>query len=178
MYPVRLILAFYGDELMQMPRYELNGTPLPFARDVHFDSLFPSPSANRLQSASSQPGHRIYDPKSPAIKTCPRCGSTRVFECQLVPHLISVLEHEAEEDPTGTAQTKISSTGDTESTADVVLEKRKKELEMLLKGGEGKRGMEWGTAMIFSCEKDCSVQDGKGAKQTWAEELVLVQWEE
>ena len=77
-------------------------------------------------------------------------------------------------------------------------EERKRELERLLKGKtvteiDGKdagdeeevRGMEWGTCMVFSCEKDCCLADstecGKDkeeAKECWREELVLVQWEE
>lgn len=55
---------------------------------------------------------------------------------------------------------------------------RKEELEKLLKGGTT-MGMEWGTCMVFSCEKDCCLtSDGKEAKETWSEELVLIQWEE
>ena len=57
---------------------------------------------------------------------------------------------------------------------------RKRELEKLLKGGavDG-MGMEWGTCMVFSCEKDCCLtSDGKEAKESWSEELVLAQWEE
>ena len=52
-------------------------------------------------------------------------------------------------------------------------EDRRKAVERLLKGGaEGARGMEWGTAMVFSCEKDCCKD-----KFGWTEEIVLIQWD-
>ena len=60
-------------------------------------------------------------------------------------------------------------------------EERKEELQRVLKGGSatGGRGMEWGTCLVFSCEKDCCVdENAKDTKECWAEELVLVQWEE
>lgn len=61
-------------------------------------------------------------------------------------------------------------------------EERRKAVEMALKGGDNadRKGMEWGTCMIFSCEKDCCTDD-KGefeARECWREELVLVQWDE
>ena len=37
-----------------------------------------------------------------------------------------------------------------------------------------KQGMEWGTCMIFSCEKDCCDDGG----ECWKEEIVFVQWDE
>ena len=73
---------------------------------------------------------------------------------------------------------------------------RKEEVERLLKRqGDDKRGMEWGTCMVFSCAKDCynydyaanvNAKSGPSPSQAltpekkdlWTEELVLVQWEE
>lgn len=115
------------------------------------------------------------------IKACPHCGGQRVFECQVVPHLISVLEHQKESDGDTKGDTKgslQSSTNKDDGDATNDADARKRELEKLLKGGEGAKGMEWGTAMVFSCKKDCCLENGKAAKETWAEELVLVQWEE
>lgn len=37
---------------------------------------------------------------------------------------------------------------------------------------ESKRGMEWGTCIVYSCEKDCSDDGG-----CWREEVVYVQWD-
>ena len=57
-------------------------------------------------------------------------------------------------------------------------EARRKEVEQALKGGKdpNARGMDWGTCLVFSCEKDCCVgEDGKEAKDCWREELVLIQ---
>ena len=47
---------------------------------------------------------------------------------------------------------------------------RRKALEKELKE---RNGMEWGTAMIFSCAADCC-PDGR---EYFAEEEVLIQWE-
>jgi pre-rRNA-processing protein TSR4 len=38
--------------------------------------------------------------------------------------------------------------------------------------------MEWGTILVFTCEKDCRVGPGNKEKQgAWTEELVLVHWD-
>lgn len=95
-----------------------------------------------------------------------------------MPHLISLLEHEADSNDSKTGEIKSSRDGTRDSIADAAVEARRKQVEQLLKGGEEKRGMEWGTAMIFSCEKDCCLEDGKEMKEIWAEEQVIVQWEE
>lgn len=57
-------------------------------------------------------------------------------------------------------------------------EERRAEVLEALKGQDagGRQGMEWGTCMIFSCEKDCAASDEAGS--TWREEYVLVQWDE
>lgn len=58
-------------------------------------------------------------------------------------------------------------------------EERRKEVKTALKGGADveKAGMEWGTCHIFSCRKDCYVEDGAELKNCWREEIVLVQWD-
>lgn len=166
--------------MIKLHRYELDGTPLPYAHDSVFNSLFPSspePQSTLVTQAQSKvtplAGRRIYDPTSKVITPCPQCGGRRVFECQLMPNLIQVLQNKC---------TSSAVDGKSESWEEKSEEERKKELERILKdakSGDG-RGMEWGTALVFSCEKDCCVdEEGKeGAKDWWAEELVLVQWEE
>jgi len=48
----------------------------------------------------------------------------------------------------------------------------------LLQGNPDGRGMEWGTILVFTCEKDCCVGPGNKEKQgAWTEELVLVHWD-
>jgi pre-rRNA-processing protein TSR4 len=62
---------------------------------------------------------------------------------------------------------------------DLTDDERRRIVEQELKrdGPGAKRGMEWGTCLIFSCSKDCAVgDDGKDAREVWREEVVLVQW--
>lgn len=59
-------------------------------------------------------------------------------------------------------------------------EERREMLEKALKGqetnGVNSRDMEWGTCMVFSCEKDCCRDlAGREAKECWREEVVLIQ---
>ena len=60
-------------------------------------------------------------------------------------------------------------------------EERRKQIELFLKKSEAnkdeKRGMEWGTCLIFSCEKNCCLEDGKDVKEVWREEAVYIQWD-
>ena len=54
-------------------------------------------------------------------------------------------------------------------------EERRAEVLKALKGQNASgRGMEWGTCMVFACEKDCC---GDNEKSVWREEVVLTQWE-
>lgn len=81
-----------------------------------------------------------------------------------MPNLINVLEKDAGEKKKGKQPTD---------------EERRKEVEKVLKGGADveKAGMEWGTCIIFSCENDCCVEDGKESRSCWREEVVLIQWD-
>ena len=106
---------------------------------------------------------REYDPKT--VPQCPKCKSKRVFECQVMPNLINVLKWPGSKPAKPTLND----------------EERRKEVEKALKGGGGveRSGMEWGTCMIFACEKDCcEADDGGEAKGCWREEVVLIQWDE
>ncbi|PCH44397.1 hypothetical protein WOLCODRAFT_123482 [Wolfiporia cocos MD-104 SS10] len=152
-----------GYEGEQCLRYELGGTPLPFARDSIFDKLFPTPPAPPLPVTKADfmvtpPQRRTYDPSS--LPPCPHCRAPRVFECQLMPNLINVLRAPAE--------------GPRKPLSD---EERRQEVMRALRGERAAErvGMEWGTCMVFSCEKDCADPDTRGG---WHEELVLVQWDD
>lgn len=145
--------------------YELKGVPLPFASDKIFDLLFPSPPMAPLPITKPDfkvvhAQKRIYDPS--CLSPCPSCKCKRVFECQLMPNLISILR-------LGESDKKLTE------------EERRNAVQKALKGGDTseKRGMEWGTCMIFSCEQDCCVDDDGEfeARDCWREELVLVQWD-
>ncbi|KAJ7074892.1 programmed cell death protein 2 [Mycena belliarum] len=152
-------VGFEGDQCV---RYELEGTPLPYATDSVTELLFPLPRAPPLPVTKAAftvvpPAKRSYDPS--AVPPCPVCKSKRVFECQLMPNLVNVVR-----------------TGDAEKR-NLTDEERRKLIEQELKRANGSRGMEWGTCMIFSCSKDCSLSDvGKEARESWREEVVLVQW--
>ena len=149
-------------------RYDLGGNPLPFAGDDLYKQLFPllpgksdSETVTKSVSTVGQPPRRGYDAKS--IPSCPHCGSRRVFECQLMPNLINIIGAGSSAD------------GDRSATTD---EERKEVMRKLLKGDADGRGMEWGTILVFSCEKDCCLGPGNKEKQdAWSEELVLVQWD-
>ncbi|KZV60274.1 hypothetical protein PENSPDRAFT_659653 [Peniophora sp. CONT] len=151
-------------EAEQCVRYELGGTPLPFATDDVFKRLFPALGqkagativTGAVFAAGVDESRRSYDPTS--IPTCPLCGERRVFECQLMPNLINVVRDK---------------TAGGEQEKGVTEEERRRTVEKLIKGGaEDVRGMEWGTAMVFSCENDCCKE-----KNGWTEEVVLVQWD-
>jgi pre-rRNA-processing protein TSR4 len=84
-----------------------------------------------------------------------------VFELQLVPSLISHL-----------APSTVSTTGDVPARKEEKAkseEERKKELAKLAAGElDGGEGMEWGTIMVFGCQRDCV-----GLVEEW----VGVEWE-
>ncbi|TBU60893.1 programmed cell death protein 2 [Dichomitus squalens] len=154
-------VSYEGEQCL---RYELKGTPLPYASDKVFDMLFPLPPAPPLPVTKASfmvtpPRKRTYTPES--LPACPHCKSRRVFECQLMPNLINVLR-----------------SGPNDAQATMTDEERRAEVLKVLKGQDayGRREMEWGTCMIFSCEKDCAVHEVAGT--TWREEYVLVQWDE
>ncbi|KZT27791.1 hypothetical protein NEOLEDRAFT_1176385 [Neolentinus lepideus HHB14362 ss-1] len=154
-----------GYEGKQCVRYDLGGTPLPFSHDKTFDRLFPLltgppvPVTKGDFMVQTSP-KCVYSPS--AVPNCPRCGGERTFECQLMPNLINILK-DGEDDG------KEAGKKSTE-------EERQKEVERALKSqnAKGRRGMEWGTVMVFSCKNDCCPEK----KSNWAEELVMVQWDE
>jgi pre-rRNA-processing protein TSR4 len=153
-----------------MYRYDLGGVPMPFASDDLYKQLFLlSPDragSTAVTKAASSVQHQMlrhaYNESS--IPPCSHCDSRRVFEFQLMPNLINILSASSN---TGTGElTKTD-------------EQRKEALENLLKGNADGRSMEWGTILVFSCEKDCCLGPGNKEKQdAWTEELVLVHWDD
>lgn len=107
----------------QVVRYERSGTPMMYSK------------SDAVASQITRSG--VYD--SNLIPRCPLCGGNRVFEFQLMPYTIEILEQA--------------------SGIDMV------------------NGMEWGTMIVATCEKDClPTIDDRGVG--YAEEWVGVQWEE
>ena len=150
-------------------RYELKGVPLPFSSDSVFDRLFPVPTQDLLPVTKA--GFKVIPAvkrsySTASIPPCPICKTARVFECQLMPNLINILR-------ASTAD------GDTENLTDG---QRMKEVQKALQkdASSDKRGMEWGTCMVFSCGKDCCIDESNGreGKECWREEVVLVQWDD
>jgi len=155
-------------EPQQCVRYDLGGIPMPFAGDDLYKQLFPllpvksgSETVTKSVHIRQAPPKHGYDAAS--IPSCPHCGTRRVFECQLMPNLINLIGAGSSAD------------GDHGATSD---EERKEVVRKLLKGEADGRGMEWGTILVFTCEKDCCLGSGNKEKQdAWSEELALVQWD-
>ncbi|KAI8352095.1 programmed cell death protein 2 [Blakeslea trispora] len=85
---------------------------------------------------------------------CPHCRGPRVFECQLMPNVLSILptaEYATREQPANEVK-------DTKSLLD-----------------SWNVGMEFGTIMVFVCKKDC--HPGSIEDVTYMEEAVIVQYE-
>ncbi|EKM81971.1 hypothetical protein AGABI1DRAFT_112151 [Agaricus bisporus var. burnettii JB137-S8] len=172
-------------ESEQCLRYELGGTPLPFAKDDIFDRLFSTSTSNITTVTKSaftvtpRPNQqRNYSPPTNLIPPCSICKSPRIFECQLMPNLINILKNTI----TSTAIATSDQPGDQDQrrkkTREQMDGERKKAVEEALKGGGD--GMSWGTVMIFSCEKDCcyvTADMGEESKECWREECVIVQWD-
>ncbi|CAG8495648.1 5661_t:CDS:2 [Acaulospora morrowiae] len=129
----------------QCIRYEFDGQPLLYNQSDSTASLLLSPpygSVKQLKTTTHQ------------LPKCPKCGSRRAFEFQLMPSLLCVL-------PIG------EYSSDTQSNA--ASNNGISQFDV---------GMEWGTIMIFTCSQDCNL-DGVGDDGvSYYEELVLVQYEE
>ncbi|KAF8627680.1 hypothetical protein AX15_004299 [Amanita polypyramis BW_CC] len=76
----------------QCIRYELNGVPLPFASDAVYRKLFPlaTSESSPVTKGVMQSAKGTYDPSG--VSGCEKCGSKRVFECQLMPNVMNVVE--------------------------------------------------------------------------------------
>jgi pre-rRNA-processing protein TSR4 len=142
---------------------------MPFASDDLSKQLFPlsteEPASTTVTKAAFNTQNSLpkrgFNPAS--IPSCPHCGSRRIFEYQLMPNLINILGR----DP-NTGREDIPTTSEQQTEA----------VRQLLQGDPGGRGMEWGTILVFTCEKDCCVGPGNKEKQgAWTEELVLVHWD-
>jgi len=143
----------------QVLRYDFGAVPLPYSSSSPlFKKLFPKAPTRGVSSEEEEVNLADYYTTA-SIPSCPHCKGKRVFEAQLVPPLINVLRPSALS-TTGTAP-------EPKPAAAMSEEERKAELARLAKG-EGEGEMEWGTIMVFSCEKDCV-----GITEEW----VGVEWE-
>ncbi|RSH90789.1 hypothetical protein EHS25_009964 [Saitozyma podzolica] len=148
------------DGSTQVMRYDLGGVPLPYSSSSPLTKkLFPTLPPTKPDD-EDPPYEEHYT--AATVPACKACGGKRVFELQLVPSLISVLVPSSitttGKEPEGTKEVKAMSEAE-----------RKEELAKLASGQEGGgEGMEWGTVMVFGCEKDCV-----GFREEW----VGVEWE-
>jgi pre-rRNA-processing protein TSR4 len=82
----------FADRMAQNPeqilRYELDGTPLLYSLTDSVGKLL-SPPHNSGGKVSVAGGHA-----GSKIPRCANCGAERIFEVQLTPHAITVLEEE------------------------------------------------------------------------------------
>jgi pre-rRNA-processing protein TSR4 len=143
---------------------------MPFASDELYRRLFQLTPEKFASTTVTRAASNIQHPRpgrgytAASIPACPHCGSRRVFEYQLMPNLINIFGRGTD---TG---------GKDVTTTD---EQRKEIVQRLLKRGPDGYGMEWGTALVFTCEKDCCLGPGNKEKEgAWSEELVLVHWDD
>eukprot|EP00842_Homolaphlyctis_polyrhiza_P005587 jgi/Hompol1/6029/HPOL_002355-RA len=80
---------------------------------------------------------------SQSAPPCSLCGGKRVFECQLMPNVLNVL-------PINT----VACAEPVESSSTVVDKKTAVDIQKL------HAGMDWGTVLIYSCERDCEAEAG------------------
>jgi pre-rRNA-processing protein TSR4 len=149
-----------------MNRYELNGVPLPYSvssplTSTLFPGLVAACKAQKAEDDDPSPSAYFEPPKS-LIPACESCKGKRVFELQLVPSLINILRPHTLS--TGGAD---GSNDEGKKATEMTEEERKEELEKIAKG-EVDEGMEWGSILVFSCERDCV-----GVREEW----VGVEWE-
>ena len=154
-------------------RYELDGVPLPYSvssplTPVLFPGLVQACKAQKAEDEDPSPS-AFYDPPKNLVPACESCKGRRVFEIQLVPSLINILRPYTLS-TTGKQQDQGSESANGAAKRDdaqITEEERKKELERIAKG-EVDEGMEWGSVLVFSCERDCV-----GIREEW----VGVEWE-
>lgn len=87
-----------------------------------------------------------------------------MFEVQLVPSLINILRPHT---LSTTGEDGVQGKDIGKDVRNMSEKERKEELEKIAKG-EVDEGMEWGSILVFSCERDCV-----GVREEW----VGVEWE-
>ena len=150
-----------------MRRYDLGGVPLPYSSaSPLYRRLFPGAPTTRTPDEEEEPDFaEFYDMST--IPPCPQCGGKRVFELQLVPSLISILQPDT---LTTTGQLSNGIRKGKQSAQSE--EERKMELARLASGAKDKEQgvgeMEWGNVLVFGCKNDCV---------GFGEEWVGAEWE-
>lgn len=91
-----------SDAAEQVVRYDFGGTPLPYSgKSKPYNLLWTSGPAPGQSSAitraayapqQQQPSFKRYDTTCRNIPRCPHCNSSRTFEMQLMPNLVTIVE--------------------------------------------------------------------------------------
>ncbi|KAJ1981991.1 hypothetical protein H4R35_000488 [Dimargaris xerosporica] len=167
----------------QCVRYNLGGIPLLYSfKDSVARSLYSIPTTTTSVLSSPTPTSSLH-PTGPAtpsasmtralprysthrIPKCQYCGEPRIFECQLMPNLLLLLQ--TERHAAIALQSFVTITTMSNSKSRQV---RAKGLPSAL----ATKGMEWGTVLIFSCRADCHPVQ---AKDAFFQECALVQLEQ
>ncbi|KAI8867438.1 hypothetical protein GQ42DRAFT_180663 [Ramicandelaber brevisporus] len=105
------------------------------------DALTAAILSSSSSSTSSSSHKRATNKSYPRVPKCEGCGGSRVFECQLMPSMITDLD---------VARFSPDKFGSKETGAKA--EQKNAKADLL---AQFNRGMEFGTIMVFTCENDC-----------------------
>ncbi|ORZ34929.1 programmed cell death protein 2 [Catenaria anguillulae PL171] len=147
------------DNPSQVIRYNFGGVPLMYSEHQVLHLPTDEAQADAAKVAKAQGAAKGKLPVKQRLPSCPRCGGQRVYECQLMPTLLSVLpveKHAPEPTP-------------------AELEAMGKNPAMWI------RGMEFGTVIVFTCGENCTVEaseDEKAKGVLYVNEVCLVQLEQ
>ncbi|KAJ1948826.1 hypothetical protein FBU59_001417 [Linderina macrospora] len=165
----------------QVIRYQFGGTPLFYSFQDHTAQLLnPSSTSPSIDydddddDAEEAVRTQLRKYSTDKLPRCPHCNGKRVFECQLMPAILTVL-------PLSTHVPKQDTVSEEGGSKEQSGGKWMQALDL---------GVEFGTMMVFSCENDChggktgtqylgsgGSSMGRYAAAAYYEECVLVQLE-
>ncbi|KAJ2777780.1 hypothetical protein H4R18_004975 [Coemansia javaensis] len=145
----------------QVMRYQFGGAPLLYTARDETARLLGAAAPGHEQHADDSDsdgddGHGAWGYSPGGLPRCPRCGGRRVFECQLMPALLSVLRLSSHVPQRQMQQQRLVG----------------RELMQAVD-----LGAEFGTVLVFVCEDDCHDDGQPAAAAAYYDELVLVQLE-
>lgn len=181
----------------QVVRYEFGGTPLSFhATGPTYEKLWPKQksTSTTISGAAFKDSSRSTprDYSSEGVSHCPLCGSRRVFEVQLMPNLVNTLrpgsivggqegdeeeEKDAEKRKKREIEEAIGHALPDQPDADGITRSKPNPVAQVEEDPSKlarRTGLQWSTAMVFVCEKDCR---GEDQGEIWSEEVVEIQLE-
>ncbi|RKP37969.1 programmed cell death protein 2 [Dimargaris cristalligena] len=160
----------------QCVRYDLGGTPLLYThRDPITRTLYPpvTPPSGSMLKQQPTPPHpsattRKYSTQN--LPACQYCGTARVFECQIMPNTLLVLETERR------ARQQTASATSSANNSQKLKKSNGMTAAQELPPDLASQGMEWGTVLIFSCPNDCHL-GVDSTHSAFFQEYVVVQLE-